>query len=559
MTTTMYSMKSKLRFAPAILMSALLMSSATAQNAPLTPVTAWPLRIDSPSGLLTIYQPQPEKFEGDTLHARAAVSLTPPGATDPEFGAIFFQARVNTDRDARTVAIQDITVKHVKLPNFTADQETQFGQVLQQQIPSLNVTLSLDQLEDTLAVAQKAKEESLQLQNTPPKIIFTATPSTLVTLDGPPKLQPGDVAGVMRVINTPFIMLMDLQSKHFFLKAGDIWQTAPDVTGPWSPTNSVPAGIADEGTKLTAQPTQPPAEGAQPAANAAPTQIVVSEEPAELIASDGAPSYTPLPGNDLLYMSNTQADVFMEVSSQHYFVLLSGRWFETPSLQGPWTYVASDKLPAAFAAIPPDSPKGNVLVSVAGTQPAKDAKLDAYIPQTTAIHRDSGADLSVSYDGAPQFVPVQNTPISYASNCADPVLWVDNGYYCCHQAVWYQSSAPTGPWIVATSIPQVIYTLPPSCPVYNCRYCYIYDSTPDLVYCGYLPGYTGCYVYGPTVVLHLGIWRSIRLLFRHLGARCEHLFQPELVCRRSRSPQLVGTGWVCGLPQYPPAPGRPKL
>jgi hypothetical protein len=57
---------------------------------------------------------------------------------------------------------------------------------------------------------------------------------------------------------------------------------------------------------------------------------------------------------------------------------------------------------------------------------------------------------------------------------------------------------------VCTSVPPAIYTIPPSCPIYNCRYVYVYDSTPEVVYCGYLPGYTGCYVYGPTIVYGTG-------------------------------------------------------
>ena len=479
---------------------------AAAQQA--GPVSAWPIRVDTSAGQLSIYQPQPETFEGDQLSARAAVSLLPPGATDPQFGATWFKARVFTDRDARTVTIQDIDVRQVKLPNSPPDQEAGFAAVLKQQLPQMNVTFSLDQLEATLGDVQKARAESQQLDNTPPRIVFTQTPTTLVVLDGEPKLQPADgVPGVLRVVNTPFIMLLDGPSKQYFLKAGQRWLAAPAVTGPWQPVNAIPAGVATEGDKLSVQNQQSPDQpAAAPApASAADTQIMVAEQPTELVSSDGPPQYSPLPGNDLLYMANTGSDVFLEVSTQRVFVLLSGRWFAAPNTSGPWQFVAANALPPSFAQIPADSPKGNVLVSVAGTQRASDARMDAYIPQTTAIHRDAGAALAVSYDGDPQFVPVQNVPqITYASNCADPVLYVSNSYYCCHQAVWYQSAAPVGPWLVSTAVPQVIYTIPPSCPVYSCRYVYVYDSTPDVVYCGYLPGYTGCYVYGPTVVYGTG-------------------------------------------------------
>ena len=488
----------------ALLLAVAAVSSPRALFAQAAPaVSEWPLRVDSPAGVLTVYQPQPEKFEGDTLTARAAVSLTPPGATDPEFGAMWFSARVATDRDARVVLIQNIAVKQVKLPNATADQEQQFGQVVQQQVPPLNVTLSLDQLESTLGVVQKAKQESQQLDNQPPKILVTDFATILVQLDGDPKLQPAaGVDRVMRVVNTPFILLFDLDSKHYFLKTGATWHTASDLPAEWTDAGNVPANVRTAGDKLTPPPSDQPTPVAPPVVAG---RVIVVTEPTEVISTDGPPTYTPLPGNDLLYLSNTQSDVFMDVATNKVFVLLGGRWYTAPNLRGPWTFQAADQLPAGFAQIPLDSPKAHVLVSVAGTQPAKDARLDAYIPQTTAIKRDSGSALTVSYDGDPQFTPIQNTNISYASNCVDPVLLVDNSYYCCHQAVWYHCDrAFGGRWVVADSVPQVIYTIPPSCPVYNCRYVYVYDSTPDVVYCGYLPGYTGCYVYGPTVVYGTG-------------------------------------------------------
>jgi hypothetical protein len=54
--------------------------------------------------------------------------------------------------------------------------------------------------------------------------------------------------------------------------------------------------------------------------------------------------------------------------------------------------------------------------------------------------------------------------------------------------------------------------IPPSCPVYNVRYVYVYDSTPEVVYVGYLPGYLGYYPYYGTVYYGTGYhyrpWRG---------------------------------------------------
>jgi len=67
-------------------------------------------------------------------------------------------------------------------------------------------------------------------------------------------------------------------------------------------------------------------------------------------------------------------------------------------------------------------------------------------------------------------------------------------YYCCNKAVWFEAPAPTGPWTVSSSVPQVIYTIPPTSPVYNTTYVIVYDSTPTSVVYGYTGGYNGEYV-----------------------------------------------------------------
>jgi hypothetical protein len=239
------------------------------------------------------------------------------------------------------------------------------------------------------------------------------------------------------------------------------------------------------------------------AAGAIVPRVIVATEPTELIVTDGAPTYTPIDGNNLLYMSNTESDVFMEIATQQYYVLLAGRWYRASSLDGPWAYVPSDKLPVAFAKIPLSSPRANVLVHVAGTEEAKEAVLNASVPQTTAV-KPGQVDMKVAYDGEPKFKKIEGTEMTYAENTADAVIQVKKKYYCCRRGIWYVAKSPVGPWEVCKKVPKEIYTIPPSCPLYNVRYVYVYDETPEKVCVGYLPGYTGSYVYDNTVIYGTG-------------------------------------------------------
>jgi hypothetical protein len=60
------------------------------------------------------------------------------------------------------------------------------------------------------------------------------------------------------------------------------------------------------------------------------------------------------------------------------------------SLDGPWTYVAGDALPPDFARIPPTSLAGAVLAAVPGTAQARNAVVEAQIPQTATVPRSGG-------------------------------------------------------------------------------------------------------------------------------------------------------------------------
>jgi hypothetical protein len=140
---------------------------------------------------------------------------------------------------------------------------------------------------------------------------------------------------------------------------------------------------------------------------------------------------------------------------------------------------------------------------VAGTEQANDAVWDSYIPQTSAVKRGE-VKLKVTYDGPPKFEKIQDTGMKYAVNTSYSIILVKNKYYACYQGAWYVGDYPRGPWKIADYVPQEIYTIPPSCPIYNVRYVYVYGSTPDVVYVGYTPGYAGSYIYGGTIVYGTG-------------------------------------------------------
>jgi hypothetical protein len=487
-----------------------LSGAGSARGAEITP-DPWPREFTTPKGNTAVmYQPQIETFKGDTLTGRAAVSVTKRDDKTTKFGVIFFSAGVSVDRDDRSVEILRLKVSRVRFPGITPEKEKTFAGIVEAEVPKWNLVIAYDRVLENVKVAQREKKSAQGLKNDPPKVLFAQEPTVLVLLDGEPQLREVEGAPLKLVVNTALFMVLDTRNNRYYLSGGrKWWYEAPDAMGPWRSIGGPPSDIADlaaqaadaqkKGDKDT------PDEDGTEAAN--PPKILVATEPTELIVSEGKPSFKPVAGTgaDLLSMENTESDVLLDVRSQNYYTLLSGRWFRSRKLDGSiWIYVAPEQLPASFAKIAPGSDVGDIRASVPGTDEAEDALLDAQIPQTTAVKR-ADARLAVQYDGEPNFVPIEGTKTEYAINTPASVLRIAGRYYACDNAVWFVADAPTGPWVLADSVPSDdVDQIPPSVPVYNVKYVRVYDSTPDEVYFGYTPGYEGCYPWGGTVVWGTG-------------------------------------------------------
>lgn len=469
---------------------------------------SWPRQIDAKEGKLVIYQPQLEALEGDLLTGRAAVSATPNGKDSPIFGAVWFECILDIDRETRLAEIQEIKIPRVKIADFTEENQELFSDIVERELNGRSLTLSYDRLLASLDAVESKRKIAEGLNNDPPEIIIEYQPAILVLCDGDPQLRATNESNVMRVINSPFFVAFEQRSKSYWLFGGTEWFTAKNPKDEWKVDSRPPADVvAVQHQELASAGADPDAKPEEPEDTRTP-KIVFATVPTELIVIDGEPSFSPIADNSLLYISNTENDVFMNVDTQQYYISLSGRWYRNSKLSNDnWEYIRSDNLPEAFAAIPADSEKGQVRVFVAGTDEADEALIDAQMPQTAAIDRKT-ASVEVTYDGKPQFKKIPNTSISYAVNSPKDVLQIGDAYYVCDNAVWFTGPSAKGPWTVADSVPEEIQDIPPESPVHNVSYVRIYDSTPDVVYVGYMPGYMGCYPYYGSVVYGTGFYYS---------------------------------------------------
>jgi len=448
----------------------------------------WPREIKSGKYVITLYQPQLESLDQNILSGRMALSVKGQ-KEDLIFGALWFDAKLLTDLDKRTATLIDLEIPMVKFPDVDDESKLEDLKTLViDDMTSMDYVMSLDRIIADLEDAESAQLLSDDLNNDPPKIYYRSSPTVLVYIDGDPVLKDVENSNMQYVQNTPYLILKS--GGTYYIKGGNYWYTNKELTeDKWKTATSVPKDVE----KLAKQMIEESDEPEVGEKDETIPDIIVSMVPSEIITSDGDLQYDAINGTSLLYVKNSENDIVMDINSQQHFVLLNGRWFSSKTLKdGDWAFVSPEDIPEDFSKIPEDVSISSVLVSVPGTEEAREAKYEQQMPQTAVVDRKT-ASTKVEYDGEPQFKSISGTGVEYAINTASSVLRIKGIYYCVDDGIWFESKGASGPWAVSESRPEEVNDIPPSEPVYNVKYVYIYDYTPDVVYVGYTPGY--CYSY----------------------------------------------------------------
>jgi hypothetical protein len=258
----------------------------------------------------------------------------------------------------------------------------------------------------------------------PPVIFHSTTLASLVVFDGEPVLAPAGKTGLSVAVNTNWDVFSD--GKNWYLLNNGLWLAAPAYAGPYKPVTKLPPAFA----ALAADKNFPDVRKAVPpkAKPGFAPATFVSTKPAEIIVTQGQPQFAPVAGPSLQVVRNTNSMLFFEPASGRFFLLVSGRWFAAQGLDGPWSF-ATDRLPPDFALISPNSPEGQVLVSVPGTAQAQLAVQQAQVPRQATLKKNT-VQLAVAYAGAPQFKPIPGTTLSYAVNTSFEAIGADGRFYC---------------------------------------------------------------------------------------------------------------------------------
>jgi len=469
----------------------LLNFNARAQS---TEVALWPKVIPLEQISITIYQPEAESFSNNILEVRSAFNIYD-GTKLPTFGALWFRARVHIDRASNSVYYDNIEMVDVNFPDATTAKKTEFRKLLEAVIPTWQFNSSLADFAGSIEIVDLGNESSVELDNNPPNIYYEQSYTELVYIDGEPIMENVDNSTLFQyVVNTPYFIVHSSTDNYYYLKAGEWWYRTDDIYGDWQQIGAPTQSIILLSERSEEHNTQNKSNLKK--SNSSKPKLILTIHPASLIQTDGEPDFVSLRGTNILYAANSSNYLLQDFKTQEFYVLLSGRWYKSESLhRGNWQFVAPDSLPVYFKKIPANSLIGKVRISIPGLPESMSAALDNAIPQTAIIDRKA-ARILVEYDGDPIFEPIEGTTLHYAPNTNLSIIkTADNIYYAVDEAVWFTSNFPTENWTVATEIPVEINKIPPSSPVYNVKFVYIYDSSPEYVYVGYTGGYTGSFLY----------------------------------------------------------------
>ena len=452
----------------------------------------WPRQYSDGATKLVVYQPQVDAWANfKKLTARHAVSLTINKTARPVWGvlSIAFETVVNTS--SRTVALENFAVTDISYPAAKDEAEASVWRALTTKLlPAYPTTVALDRI---LAYMDAAPLNSRQtdVQLAPPAILVSSQPAVLVIIDGKPIPVDLEKTNLQKIVNTNWDLFFDRQGSRYYLRDDKVWLSAKELTDAWMPVDKLPKDFsqlpATESYKEVLQ------SSLKPQKPSIVKLVLVAGKPTELIVVAGQPALAAIAGTNLMWVTNTECDVFFDAAAKQFYFLTSGRWFRSSELKSNQWEAATTTLPEDFQKIPVNHPRAHVLSAVPGTREAEEAVLNASIPQIATIDRKS-AKAEVKYAGDPKFEAIGATGVSYASNTPNDVLRSNGQYYMCLDGVWFVSKESNGPWTAADEIPEQIYSIPPSSPKYHLTFVNVYYSTADTVTYGYTAGYTGIYV-----------------------------------------------------------------
>ena len=321
-------------------------------SAPPPADPGWPRQQTNEHGHLVYYQ-QIDDWNFKEVSFRLAFAFTPKQQKTEVIGIVVLRAQTDVNVDDRDVVLSNFEVTETHFPSLAPDKAAAMDKEVRSFFPAGHtVSISLDRL---VASARKKKPASIvAVHNEPPAIFVSTTPAIILNVDGEPKRADVADTNLGFVVNSNFPLFFEKASpRSIYIYRPAIARNRLPWRGRGRPRRSCPRisrrwQVIPKWAEMKKPILSPSAKGKPPT-------IFYSTNPAEVILFGGQPSYANIPGTELSYATNTDADLLVNNPTKEYYYLAAGRWFKASDLKGPWTYT-TENLPPDFSNIPPKRP-----------------------------------------------------------------------------------------------------------------------------------------------------------------------------------------------------------
>ena len=437
---------------------------AAAASATAQPVDGgWPRSYKTASGGdVVLYQPQVSSWPNqEKMTAYSAVSYTAKAGDKPALGTVKVEADTKVSVNDRLVNFSVIRIVESNFPTLEKAQMQEVVATVGSGIPQEERVIALDRVLASLDKSQIIPKNVEGVKADPP--------TDLLQQDARSARQPRRRAGLepdreQRSAATPStptgICSSTGRPRRYYLRNDETWLKATTIDR-----------AVDTGRQAARQLQQAAGrrelEGRQGGrSRQEPSAAVDAEGLRQHDAGriDPAARRAELPAASrarrLLWVSNTDSDVFRMGKAGPVYYLVAGRWFSAPDFTGPWTF-ATPNLPDDFKKIP------------ARARALARARLGA----GHAAGRRSGAPRAGSADGARQQEDGEGARGRVSGRCRVPADRDDHASRarstptrtssrsatcttCASRACGSCRATANGPWEVTGSVPKEIYEIP---------------------------------------------------------------------------------------------------
>ncbi len=203
-----------------------------------------------------------------------------------------------------------------------------------------------------------------------------------------------------------------------------------------------------------------------------PPVIIHSQVPAILVYVDGVPALRPMKTAGLTRVVNTRPLILKDAGGKLYLHLFDG-WMEASALSGPWQ--VCKKPPAALADAQKDAvASGQVDLLEGKADPERKIEPPSLAkgPVPVVYVATTPTELIVT-EGAPKFVAIPGTALSYAENTTGHVFKhsQENKLYVLVSGRWFRSASAAGPWefVPGGKLPADFLKIPDDSPKENVK------------------------------------------------------------------------------------------